>query len=186
MVSIIRLQSLVTFANSSNLTYDNWDVNFWSTIEIGVGIICACMPTMRQILAWYFPTVFGSGTRPGRYYPEREQGGSHDRGFNNKFQQPPGDLELERTESRSGLTWDDTTYAPSPMTKGINHALFPISPPTGTAKPFERTPSLEDIMGIRVERSFYIDQSSLDEGPTLMQLVDMNKNRRAMYPGGKF
>lgn len=177
----------MTFANSSNLTYDNWDVNFWSTIEIGVGIICACMPTMRQILAWYFPTVFGSDTRPGRYYPERDQkGGSHDRGFHNKFQQPPDDLDLERTESRSGLTWDDTTYTPSPMTKVINHPFPPISPPNGTVKPFERTPSLEDMMGIRVGRSFDADHSSRGEGPTSVQLVDMKKYPYAIHPGGRF
>lgn len=62
MVSILRLQALLTFSNSSNLTYDNFDVHLWSTIEINVAIMCACMPTMRQMLVWLFPVVFGGAT----------------------------------------------------------------------------------------------------------------------------
>ena len=43
------------------------DVSIWSTIEINIGIICACMPTLRLILVRLFP--FLGGTRnTGKYY----------------------------------------------------------------------------------------------------------------------
>lgn len=58
VVSIIRLQAIATFTNSTNATFDNYDVQFWSVLELNVGIMCACMPAIRQILVWLFPIVF--------------------------------------------------------------------------------------------------------------------------------
>lgn len=55
IVSILRLQALVQFASSSNLTFDNTPTGQWSMIEINVGIICACMPSMRVLLLHIFP-----------------------------------------------------------------------------------------------------------------------------------
>src|SRR5690348_4722249 len=60
VVSMLRLRSLITFAASTNPTWDQWDVAHWSTVEINVGIICACMPTFRTLLANALPKVFGS------------------------------------------------------------------------------------------------------------------------------
>ncbi|KAG8168528.1 hypothetical protein KVR01_001277 [Diaporthe batatas] len=50
VVSILRLHALVNFANSDNQTFDNFDVMLWSATEINTGLICACMPALRQIL----------------------------------------------------------------------------------------------------------------------------------------
>jgi hypothetical protein len=60
IVSVLRLQALVHFGDSSNPTWDQFDVINWSTIEINVGIICACMPSIRVVLVRIFPRVFGS------------------------------------------------------------------------------------------------------------------------------
>ncbi|KAH6854782.1 CFEM domain-containing protein [Chaetomium sp. MPI-CAGE-AT-0009] len=65
VVSIIRLQSLVTFAKSSNATWDNFPVSLWSTVEINVGIMCTCMPTLRLLLVRLFPALGGSTSRYG-------------------------------------------------------------------------------------------------------------------------
>lgn len=73
VVSIFRLQSLVHFSNSSNPTWDNWDVTNWSTIEVNVGIICASMPTARLMLVRLFPIFGGGSSRSGGnyYYGQR-------------------------------------------------------------------------------------------------------------------
>ncbi|KAL5379990.1 hypothetical protein DPSP01_008028 [Paraphaeosphaeria sporulosa] len=60
VISIIRLQSLISFATSTNPTWDQADAANWSTIEINVGIICACMPALRLILVRIFPRALGS------------------------------------------------------------------------------------------------------------------------------
>ncbi|KAH8669062.1 CFEM domain-containing protein [Xylariales sp. PMI_506] len=67
VVSIFRLRSLVTFANSQNPTWDDLDGSLWSTLEINVGIICACMPSLRLILVRFFP-ILGGGSNGTRKY----------------------------------------------------------------------------------------------------------------------
>ncbi len=47
IVSIFRLATLTKFANSQNITWDSWEASFVSGIEIGLGTICASMPTAR-------------------------------------------------------------------------------------------------------------------------------------------
>ncbi|KAI0020967.1 hypothetical protein F4780DRAFT_770413 [Xylariomycetidae sp. FL0641] len=76
IVSILRLRSLVVFRESANLTWDYWEVCLWSTIEIMVGIMCACMPALRLILIRLAPKVFdGSVARraTGMYYGRRSK-----------------------------------------------------------------------------------------------------------------
>ncbi|KAF9735866.1 hypothetical protein PMIN02_011665 [Paraphaeosphaeria minitans] len=60
IISTIRLQSLISFANSPNPTWDQAGAANWSTIEINVGIICACMPALRLILVRIFPGALAS------------------------------------------------------------------------------------------------------------------------------
>ncbi|KAF2277449.1 uncharacterized protein EI97DRAFT_449566 [Westerdykella ornata] len=68
IVSILRLQYLVHFANSTNPTWDQFDVCSWSTIEINVGIMCACMPAIRAILVRLFPKVLGNTHKSSNQY----------------------------------------------------------------------------------------------------------------------
>ncbi|KLJ12295.1 hypothetical protein EMPG_12638 [Blastomyces silverae] len=58
IVSILRLHTLLKFAKSHNFTWDYVEMGYWSTIEIHVGIICACMPAMRSLLRRIFPSFF--------------------------------------------------------------------------------------------------------------------------------
>ncbi|KAL7916373.1 hypothetical protein GGI35DRAFT_36702 [Trichoderma velutinum] len=60
IVSILRFQSLVHFANSVNPTWDHWSIAWWSTIEVNISIICTCIPSIRLILAHIFPRAIGS------------------------------------------------------------------------------------------------------------------------------
>lgn len=60
IVSILRLQSLVHFANSTNPTWDHWNIAWWSTIEVNISIICTCLPSIRLILAHLCPRMVGS------------------------------------------------------------------------------------------------------------------------------
>jgi hypothetical protein len=39
IVSILRLQALVHFAKSINVSWEFYDVSMWSTIELGVGVM---------------------------------------------------------------------------------------------------------------------------------------------------
>ncbi|KAF4430997.1 extracellular membrane protein, 8-cysteine region, CFEM [Fusarium austroafricanum] len=60
VVSVLRLQTLLRFGNSNNPTWDQWCVAFWSIIEVNVGMICICLPTLRLILVRLYPKAFGA------------------------------------------------------------------------------------------------------------------------------
>ncbi|GAB0135218.1 hypothetical protein EsDP_00003564 [Epichloe bromicola] len=60
VVSVLRLQSLIYFSNSTNPTWDNWIIAWWSTIEVNVGIVCTCLPTLRLILVRMAPCIFST------------------------------------------------------------------------------------------------------------------------------
>jgi len=50
IISIIRLHSLIKFANSKNVTWDYAEPGYWSLVEMHVSIICACLPYCRHLL----------------------------------------------------------------------------------------------------------------------------------------
>ncbi|KAK0387817.1 hypothetical protein NLU13_4062 [Sarocladium strictum] len=70
VVSVLRLQSLVHLAEANNPTWVFYDVSVWSTVEICVGIMCACLPTIRLVLVRLFPVLGGSShrSRGNQYY----------------------------------------------------------------------------------------------------------------------
>jgi hypothetical protein len=43
VVSILRIQAILTYSTSQNGTYDNVPATYWSTVEINVGVFCVCM-----------------------------------------------------------------------------------------------------------------------------------------------
>ncbi|KXJ89363.1 hypothetical protein Micbo1qcDRAFT_235195 [Microdochium bolleyi] len=64
LVAILRLQYLLAFGHGGNVTMDFVEIGIWSTIEVSVGIICACMPALRSLLSLAMPQVFGTTNRP--------------------------------------------------------------------------------------------------------------------------
>ncbi|CAI6331747.1 unnamed protein product [Periconia digitata] len=68
IVSILRLKALVHFAKSDNASWEFYDVSVWSSIEICVGIMCACLPTVRLFLVKMFPILGGSSARKSNKY----------------------------------------------------------------------------------------------------------------------
>ncbi|KAI0400731.1 hypothetical protein F4802DRAFT_609916 [Xylaria palmicola] len=60
IVSILRLQSLIQFAQTMNPTYDNAPGIYWSVLECDIFIISACLPSIRSISLKLFPGVFGT------------------------------------------------------------------------------------------------------------------------------
>ncbi|RSL58435.1 hypothetical protein CEP54_007771 [Fusarium duplospermum] len=63
VVSMIRFKSLVNFGKSMNKTWELYNVSVWSTIETTVGIMCACLPTIRAVLVKIFPILSPSSTQ---------------------------------------------------------------------------------------------------------------------------
>lgn len=64
--TIIRLQVLAVFGNSIDPTWDYAPVVWWTTVELGVVIVCACMPMIRNLVEKLFPgfSLFTKWTSP--------------------------------------------------------------------------------------------------------------------------
>ncbi|KAM4055754.1 CFEM domain-containing protein [Hirsutella rhossiliensis] len=69
VVSILRLRALNFSVHTANPTWDFFDVGIWSTVEINVGIICVCMPSLRLLLVRICPRLSQSAHR---YYAHHE------------------------------------------------------------------------------------------------------------------
>jgi hypothetical protein len=63
----VRLQSVITVLNSTDLSYDTTGILIWSTIEAHVTIVCASVPTLKPLVARYFPRIWGSNKTSGNY-----------------------------------------------------------------------------------------------------------------------
>jgi hypothetical protein len=46
---------MAQFASSSNMTWDNTPVGYWSVIEVHTGIVFACLPAIRSLQYRFFP-----------------------------------------------------------------------------------------------------------------------------------
>ncbi|KAL3587997.1 hypothetical protein FPOAC2_13896 [Fusarium poae] len=71
IMSILRLTATIragTGMGSNNPTWEYLAVTKWSTIECSVGIMCACMPSLRMLLVQIFPKVFGTSRRGYQAY----------------------------------------------------------------------------------------------------------------------
>ncbi|KAI0577798.1 hypothetical protein TUN199_08290 [Pyrenophora tritici-repentis] len=63
LVSIVRLYSLDTIANSTDVPFGNPDHATLSAVEVNVAIICACLPAMRPLFALLMPQYFSSAAQ---------------------------------------------------------------------------------------------------------------------------
>jgi hypothetical protein len=70
---MLRLQSLVNLSSSANPTWDAVSVLRWFTVEMSVGIICICMPSIRALLKWLAPKVMGTTMQLTQLYASNTQ-----------------------------------------------------------------------------------------------------------------
>lgn len=99
VVSIIRLRSLVKFGNSTNPTFDQWDAVYWSTLEVNIGMICTCLPTIRLILVRLFPSILGTGTKQGGYSGATAEPSDRTKGVS------AGNYNLSHLTASEGNSW---------------------------------------------------------------------------------
>ncbi|KAF5020017.1 hypothetical protein F66182_7953 [Fusarium sp. NRRL 66182] len=75
IMSILRLVATMKLG-TANPTWEFYELSRWSTIEINVGIICACMPSLRILLVRLFPKLLGTSQRYYNYGSNRPTGGN--------------------------------------------------------------------------------------------------------------
>jgi hypothetical protein len=76
IISIVRIKSLIDFTTSFNPTWEQFDVALWSTVEVHVGVICACMPSLQHIIQRLLPSIRERVQKYGHSH-EYRHGGSY-------------------------------------------------------------------------------------------------------------
>ncbi|KDN68214.1 putative CFEM domain-containing protein [Colletotrichum sublineola] len=51
VASMVRLKVLVTFTNTYDATWDNVEINIWSTLEIDLAMICGSLPALLPLFS---------------------------------------------------------------------------------------------------------------------------------------
>ena len=67
IVSILRLRTLIVFANTHNPTWDYLGAAIWSVVEISVAIICACLPMTKLFFTRMLPQWLGFSVKASNY-----------------------------------------------------------------------------------------------------------------------
>lgn len=66
LVSVLRLQVLVEFGGSKNITWDYKAVGYWSTIELHAAVVAASLPAIRNLIRRFLPRLMGSTAEESR------------------------------------------------------------------------------------------------------------------------
>lgn len=103
VVSILRLNSLRKYAITTNPTHDQYSVVLWSVIEVSIGMLCTCLPSMRLVLLRLWPVVFGQTPQPSRDRFSR-QGPSGQPSKNSSSKSPPLTQEYDLEDATAILT----------------------------------------------------------------------------------
>lgn len=156
MISAIRLQALVSFANTSNPTWSNVQVSLWSTIEINIGIICACMPTLRLILIKFVPSL-SSTHKATQYYAS----------FGDRNTNP------SKLDSRLGGGGTGNHNKISSNNK-ISSAGASKSGGSGSRANYNNNNSSSNNGGIAVGRSYTVQFHDADDAESQVQLRDLD------------
>lgn len=97
VVSMLRLKWMIQFANTENVTWDYTPVGYWSTLEVHVGVLIACLPALRSLQHRLFPST----KTPASYY----NGPSKAYGYNSKGGSPfPSIAKFRKRQSDIGNT----------------------------------------------------------------------------------
>ncbi|KAI1344489.1 hypothetical protein F5Y15DRAFT_113185 [Xylariaceae sp. FL0016] len=60
-VSFVRLPTINRFTITENPTFDSVDIAIWSGLENDIGVICACLPSLRVLVKPLISTIKGFG-----------------------------------------------------------------------------------------------------------------------------
>lgn len=78
----LRCYAVELMTENEDTTWNFGRGFIWSSIEPSLGIISACLPTLRPLVRKYFPTVFGSSPKASKYgYKDSKSHTSQSRDF---------------------------------------------------------------------------------------------------------
>ncbi|KAF9877083.1 hypothetical protein CkaCkLH20_05349 [Colletotrichum karsti] len=185
--TIVRLQVLAVFGNSIDPTWDYVPVVWWTVIELGVVIVCACLPMIRNLVEKVFPNLrFFKWTSPK---PSKDSLGSsttEDKSFKLPRYQKFG-------RSRSPPQFSDNyvrDHIGSPSTKGGEAQSSStkyrdmyayggskpkvLEPPTSPPQPYDLSWRSTNPYGISVDNPYAVGKTNYNLEMQMLERKERN------------
>jgi hypothetical protein len=67
---VLRLEYLIQFSHTDNVTWDYLPIGYWSAVETHVSVIVACLPSIRPIIRHVRDRVFPKPATSTSYYED--------------------------------------------------------------------------------------------------------------------
>ncbi|KAI1346871.1 hypothetical protein F5Y01DRAFT_296904 [Xylaria sp. FL0043] len=127
VISILRLRTLVVFANSTNVSYDYVEPGLYSVIEASVSIIVGCLPSVRALLITVMPKCFGT-SRSGLPTAQNPQSESERQKFD-RLEESYHSYETGKSQFRVEQEWSVRSDSKRPeLRSGSDVELVPVEP----------------------------------------------------------
>lgn len=119
LASGLRIEALIVGVDHSkaDTSYYYPGVAAWSLIEINIGIICACLPTLKPIVDRLFPQLLHDTRRNPAARGNQKPPDHHGRPSPVAASSPLQDVEAKHATFRTSL---DALSTPSPKRQGDN------------------------------------------------------------------
>ncbi|KAF2650856.1 hypothetical protein K491DRAFT_720387 [Lophiostoma macrostomum CBS 122681] len=99
----LRMKTIVRAAHATEQTWDSCPANLWSFIEVAVGVICACLISLRKILSICWPDRLRKSKRSSyHHYGSGSHSQSRTRGSQSTKRKGPG-AGSQKLDSDDGL-----------------------------------------------------------------------------------
>lgn len=110
----MRLFSLYSAINTTDPTWDNVPVSYWTVVELNCGIICACLSTLRPLISKLVPwTLHHSGLASEQDSDATTKDNNAARGYKLRDVESRGSQDELRVNAAAGYHEDDR-FAPRP------------------------------------------------------------------------
>ncbi|KAI1425496.1 hypothetical protein F5Y12DRAFT_714166 [Xylaria sp. FL1777] len=127
IISILRLRTLVVFANSTNVSYDYVQPGLFSIIEASAGIICGCLPSTRALLLTVMPKLKNLTTNRSRFSSAQHPRDESSRQKFDRLDESYHSYESAKSHIRVEHEWSIHSDGTRPDTKsGSNVELVPV------------------------------------------------------------
>jgi len=110
VASIVRIYYMTFLANSVDITWIMGDVFIWSSVEPCIGILCACLPTLKPLLrhALHHISIFSSSKNTNSSHTVSGRGSSKREGMGRRKKMPLDWDEAQLTTHAVQIQMQDT------------------------------------------------------------------------------
>lgn len=154
IVSVLRLVWIYPISITTDVTYESPLSALWSNLELNVGILCSCVPTLRSCMTRLFPSLFPPNASEHGIPSESKPNSGYEskRVTIQEIALPDNDNDLEEQRNSNDIINDDLCVRPFSFiacskhdsSEAVHLTTLPSPPTTAHPKSHARKASLPE------------------------------------------